>query len=170
MGTTTFSGPIKAGTIKDTTGTTPGTNVANVGNVVMAQTALVDLTGGALNQKHETNIVIPARSRIVNVVIRIVVPVGTNTNITIGSPVTTAWSSPQIVSSLLIGTALKGVFMPNSAALNSAATTGAFIYGWADTGPDEYKVNLTQTAATATGKIEFSIFYTQGATPLPEYA
>jgi hypothetical protein len=27
MGTTTFSGPIKAGTIKDTTGTTVGENI-----------------------------------------------------------------------------------------------------------------------------------------------
>ena len=167
MGTTTFSGPIKAGTIRDTTGTTPGTNVANVGNVVMAQTALVDLTAGEANQKHETDIVIPARCRIVNVVIRMVVPVSAATNITIGSPVTTAFSSPQIVAALLIGTALRGVFMPNSAALNNAATTGAFVYGWADTGPDEYKVNLTQSVATAEGKIEFSIFYTQGATPLP---
>ncbi len=33
MGTTTFSGPIKAGTIKDTTGTTVGTDKANVGFV-----------------------------------------------------------------------------------------------------------------------------------------
>ena len=35
MATTTFSGPIKAGTIKDTTGTTVGTNTANVGFVKM---------------------------------------------------------------------------------------------------------------------------------------
>ena len=39
MATTTFSGPIKAGTIKDTTGTTVGTDKANVGFVKMAQTA-----------------------------------------------------------------------------------------------------------------------------------
>ena len=30
MATTTFSGPIKAGTIRNTTGTTLGTDVANV--------------------------------------------------------------------------------------------------------------------------------------------
>jgi hypothetical protein len=36
MATTTFSGPIKAGTISNTTGTTIGTNIANVGQVVMA--------------------------------------------------------------------------------------------------------------------------------------
>ena len=37
MGTTTFSGPIKAGTIKDTTGTTLGTDVQNTGFVQMVQ-------------------------------------------------------------------------------------------------------------------------------------
>jgi hypothetical protein len=31
MATTTFSGPIKAGTIRNTTGTTVGTDVANCG-------------------------------------------------------------------------------------------------------------------------------------------
>ena len=36
MGTTTFSGPIKAGNISATTGTTIGTNVTNIGSVVMA--------------------------------------------------------------------------------------------------------------------------------------
>jgi len=38
MGTTTFSGPIKAGVIKETTGTTLGSDVKNTGQVVMAQT------------------------------------------------------------------------------------------------------------------------------------
>lgn len=41
MATTTFSGPIKAGTIKYTTGTTVGENKANVGFVLMAQSANV---------------------------------------------------------------------------------------------------------------------------------
>ena len=35
MATTTFSGPIKAGTINNTTGTTVGTNVATVVPVVL---------------------------------------------------------------------------------------------------------------------------------------
>ena len=42
MGTTTFSGPIRAGTIKDTTGTTLGTNVSNIGQVVMSQSIMID--------------------------------------------------------------------------------------------------------------------------------
>jgi hypothetical protein len=41
MATTTFSGPIKAGTIKHTTGTTVGENKANVGFVLMAQSGNV---------------------------------------------------------------------------------------------------------------------------------
>ena len=48
MGTTTFSGPIKAGTIKETTGTTVGTDMKNTGQVVMAQTHAIDLSSGAL--------------------------------------------------------------------------------------------------------------------------
>ena len=41
MATTTFSGPIKAGTIANTTGTTVGTDMANVGFVVMSQSAAI---------------------------------------------------------------------------------------------------------------------------------
>jgi hypothetical protein len=45
MATTTFSGPIKAGTIRNTTGTTVGTDVANSGFVTMAQAAVIAATG-----------------------------------------------------------------------------------------------------------------------------
>ena len=51
MATTTFSGPIKAGTIKNTTGTSLGTNIANVGQVVMAQTFSADLPVAHLPRK-----------------------------------------------------------------------------------------------------------------------
>ena len=52
MGTTTFSGPIKAGTIKDTTGSTVGTNVANVGYVLMAQSKVIDIAGATNANQH----------------------------------------------------------------------------------------------------------------------
>ena len=45
MGTTTFSGPIKAGPLRETTGTTVGTDVQNTGFVIMAQSARVDIVG-----------------------------------------------------------------------------------------------------------------------------
>ena len=44
MASTTFSGPIKAGTIANTTGTTLGDDVKNVGQVVMTQSSDVALT------------------------------------------------------------------------------------------------------------------------------
>ena len=69
MGKTTFSGPIKAGTINDTTGTTVGTNVTNVGSVVMSQSILADITGAShLNQRVA---VVPANSQIVDVILNV---------------------------------------------------------------------------------------------------
>lgn len=60
MATTTFTGPITAGSVLDTTGTTAGT-IDNTGGVVLAQTSAVtqSATGAA------TTIVIPAGSTIV---------------------------------------------------------------------------------------------------------
>ena len=70
MGITTFSGPIKAGTIKSTTGTTLGTDVKNTGQVVMAQTFSTgtDLAAGA-SAANTTNVIIPANSQIIDCVI-----------------------------------------------------------------------------------------------------
>ena len=71
MGTTTFSGPIKAGTIKHTTGSTVGTDMANVGQVVMSQTFAADLSGGALAAE-VTDVIIPANSQIIDCVIDVI--------------------------------------------------------------------------------------------------
>ena len=65
MGKTTFSGPIRAGDIRDTTGTTLGKNVANVGSVVMAQH--VPLTQAATATALGTTIVIPRNSHLLTV-------------------------------------------------------------------------------------------------------
>lgn len=65
MGKTTFSGPIRAGNILDTTGTTVGTNVKNVGSVVMVQTFPITQAGTATALA--TPIVLPANSHILNI-------------------------------------------------------------------------------------------------------
>ena len=70
MGTTTFSGPIKAGTIKETTGTTIGENVQNTGFVQMVQSKSVALTGATANTQVG---VIPANSQIINVYLDVIV-------------------------------------------------------------------------------------------------
>ena len=69
MATTTFSGPIKAGTIRNTIGTTVGTNVANTGFATMAQSIIVDITGAsALNQRVA---IVPANSQIIDVILNV---------------------------------------------------------------------------------------------------
>ena len=69
MATTTFSGPVKAGTIRNTIGTTVGTNIANVGFVSMAQSVKVDIIGAShLNQ---VCAVIPANSQITDVIVNV---------------------------------------------------------------------------------------------------
>ena len=71
MGTTTFSGPIKAGTIKETTGTIVGSDVKNTGQVVMAQTFSTGTTlAGGASAANATTVVIPANSQIYRRVLR----------------------------------------------------------------------------------------------------
>lgn len=67
MGTTTFTGPIKAGDVLNTTGTTVG-NIANVGFVIMAQSAPVtQATNAGSAGLYKTNIVIPKNSQILTI-------------------------------------------------------------------------------------------------------
>ena len=69
MGTTTFTGPVKAGNVLNTTGTTVG-SIANVGFVVMAQSATVNqATNVAVAGLYKTDIVLPAHSQILSVTI-----------------------------------------------------------------------------------------------------
>ena len=69
MGQTTFSGPIKAGTISQTTGTALGDSIKNTGQVIMAQSVIVDIIGAShLNQ---VCAVVPANSQIVDVIVNV---------------------------------------------------------------------------------------------------
>ena len=69
MGTTTFTGPIKAGDVLNTTGTAVG-DLANVGFVVMAQSAPVEqATNAGSAGLYKTNIVIPANSQILSIAV-----------------------------------------------------------------------------------------------------
>ena len=66
MGNTTFSGPILAGPIKSTTGTTIGTDIKNTGHVVMSQSSAFAFGDTGVT---DTTIVIPANSQIIDIVI-----------------------------------------------------------------------------------------------------
>ena len=86
MGISTFTGPIKAGNVLNTTGTTAGT-VKNVGFVMMAQT--YSLTQAGIATATATTIVIPAYSHIVQIqMLNTVGFSGVSSNISLGTSAT----------------------------------------------------------------------------------
>ena len=81
MATTTFSGPIKAGTISNTTGTTLGDDVRNTGQVVMSQSIMIDSAVVVGTTTYNVG-VIPKNSQLLTATIRVAIvsnPSGTAT-------------------------------------------------------------------------------------------
>ena len=148
MATTTFSGPIKAGTISNTTGTTVGTNMKNTGQVVMAQTHAIDLTGGALAAV-ATDVIIPANSQLIDIVFDSIVASSDNTNISIGK---VGGGAAIFVNTFAIGTTV-GLKRPTTEAGGSLA--------WEDIGTTDVRLNVTNSAATSAGECRFTITYQQ---------
>ena len=155
MGQTTFSGPILAGTIKSTTGTTVGTNVKNTGQVVMAQsfTTGVDLDGGA-SAANTTTVIIPANSQIIDIVLDAVgAMVGATCVFSIGD---VAGGNATFLNAFSITVA--------SGAGRKYPTTeagGALI--WADTGTSDLRLTWTSTGATTNGEIRATVLYQQNS-------
>jgi hypothetical protein len=148
MATTTFSGPIRAGTIKNTTGTTVGTDVANVGQVVMAQTFSADLSGGALAAQ-VTDVVIPANSQIIDCVIDIITAANATTNLSIGD---TVGGAATVLNTFASGT---------DAGRKYPTTQAGGALAWQDTGTSDIRLTVTASAATNAGLVRFTILYQQ---------
>lgn len=145
MGKTHFSGPIKAGTIQDTSGSTLGRNIKNTGWVLMAQSATVTQASGA------TDIVIPANSQIVDIKVF----------------VTTAFDG--VASTFGIGTTASATFLTAAGALDGAAVgpltatpgTDATRNGnWIDVGTTDRKIAVTSTN-TGAGVANIVVTYLQ---------
>ena len=94
MGTTTFSGPVKAGTIRETTGTTVGSDIKNVGFVEMSQSKSITLSGASANTAVG---VIPANSQIIDVKMDVIIA-GDDTNAATLSVGTTANGTAYIAA------------------------------------------------------------------------
>jgi hypothetical protein len=148
MATTTFSGPIKAGTIKNTTGTSLGTNIANVGQVVMAQTFSADLSGGALAAQ-VTDVVIPANSQIIDCVIDVITAANATTNLSVGD---TVGGASTILNTFASGT---------TAGRKYPTTEAGGALAWEDTGTADIRLTVTASAATTAGEVRFTILYQQ---------
>jgi len=158
MGTTTFSGPVRAGGIKTTTGTTLGTDVKNVGEVVLSQReAITQATNGAVAGVYTTNIVIPAKSTITSVQVY----------------VTTVWSGAA--STLGIGTSASATAFTAAGAVAGgtlgiiSATAGADatrVATWYDVGNTDVRVVITSTN-TGAGVGAIVVNYIQHGVYLP---
>ena len=148
MGTTTFSGPIKAGTIKETTGTTVGTDMKNTGQVVMAQTHAIDLSGGAIAAV-ASNVIIPANSQIIDCVFDIITAANTSTNISVGF---VGGAATALVNAYTIGT---------TAGRQYPTTKAGGALAWEDIGTSDQRLNFTNSAATNAGECRVTILYQQ---------
>jgi len=154
MGTTTFTGPIKAGDVLNTTGTTVG-SIANVGFVVMAQSAPVNqATNVAVAGLYKTNIVIPKNSQI----------------LTISILETAAWSGAA--QTINIGTSATATELAVAADNNLGTTLGIStiipgnnatrVGNWKDVGTSDVQIFALSTN-TGTGEGIITVTYVQAA-------
>jgi hypothetical protein len=147
MGKTTFTGPIRAGNILNTSGTTLGQNVKNVGSVVMIQTVPITQAGTATALG--TTIVLPANSHIVNMQMVVTTAwTGAATTFSVGNSAT----STEYVSGAAGGTIGVIGLTPGSDATRTAA--------WDDTGTTDKRV-FVLSANTGSGVGTLTVRYIQ---------
>ena len=148
MSSTTFSGPIKAGTIKETTGTVVGTDMKNVGQVVMAQSHAIDHSGGAI-AAGTTDVIIPANSQIIDIIFDIITAANTSTNISVGK---VGGSATAFVNAYTIGT---------TAGRQYPTTKAGGALAWEDVGTTDVRMNVTNSASTNAGEVRLTFLYQQ---------
>ena len=148
MANTTFSGPILAGNIKNTTGTTVGTDMKNTGQVVMAQSFAIDLSGGAIAAE-ASNVIIPANSQIIDCIFDIITAANTTTNISVGF---VGGLATALVNAYTIGT---------TAGRQYPTTKAGGALAWEDIGTSDQRLNFTNSAATNAGEVRITVLYQQ---------
>jgi len=127
MGITTFTGPIKAGNVLNTTGTTAGT-VKNVGFVMMVQIA--PITQAATATAYATPIVIPAYSHIVQIqILATVAWSGAASTISLGTSATaTELVSAGSVAAIGINGLTPGTDATRTALWSNIGATDVIVY------------------------------------------
>ena len=146
MGTTTLSGPVKAGTISNTTGTTVGTDMKNVGFTLMAQSAAITQSTTAA----ASGIIIPANSQIVECYVYVTTAYDNSATLSIG----TSSTSTELCTAVAVSTA-------NVIKLGSQATI-ADSDEWEDIGSTDVKIFTDSSATTAdAGVATLTVTYIQ---------
>lgn len=126
MGVTTFTGPVKAGSVLNTTGTTPGT-IRNVGFVEMAQTAPITQAGSLT--AYNTGIVIPAYSHILNIQFLVTTGWAATATISVGTSATaTELVVGQSLSAVGLASAVPGTDATRTANWSNVGATDVIIY------------------------------------------
>lgn len=152
MGRVTFTGPIQAGDVLNTTGTTVG-SLKNVGYVVMAQSATVNqATNVGSAGVYKSSIVIPANSQIISI----------NIN------KTTAWSGAAKTVNVGISSTATELAVAADNDLSTTVGPQAIVCGdnatragrWKDIGTSDQQIYVKSTN-TGTGSGVLTITYLQ---------
>ena len=145
MGTTTFSGPIRAGNIRNTTGTTVGTDIANVGYVVMCQEHSAEPCRRRSCSGSYKDIVIPANSKIVNIIVDLVAAANASTNISVGE---VGGNANTFINTLATGTTV---------GIKALGASGGGTLEWGNTGTSDKRLTVTASAATNAGSVRITV-------------
>jgi hypothetical protein len=153
MGYTTFTGPVRAGNILNTTGTTPGVDVENVGQVVMAQSFPFTENGTPTT----TDITLPAISQVLS----------------INWTISTAFTNAVSVGGTLDGTVINATYFANATTPGLgvsilAPTTVSQCGNWVSAGvisptqASDVRVVVSGGAVSGAGRGVLTVTYLQG--------
>jgi len=146
MGITTFSGPVKAGTISNTTGTTVGTDMKNVGFTLMSQSAAITQSTTAA----ASGIIIPANSQIVECYVYVTTAYDNSATLSIG----TSSTSTELATAVAVST-INTIKLASQATITDADT-------WEDIGSTDVKIFTDSSATTSdTGVATLTVTYVQ---------
>lgn len=139
MGTTTFSGPIRSGTIRE------GAS-ANLGKPILAQSATWEQAATAA----DTGINIPANSQIIDVAVYITTACdGASQNLSVGTTAT----STELFSALALGTTINTIFFGSAGTITDADT-------WETIGTSDLPIYVIFSAGSA-GRGTITVQYVQ---------
>ena len=146
MGKTTFTGPIRAGNILNTSGTTLGKDVKNVGSTVMVQ--VYSLTQAGTATALGTSIVLPTNSHILDIqMVATVAWTGAATTASVGTSAT----ATELVALTSIPVGVTGL-TPGTDATKTAL--------WDDVGTNDVRV-WVKSANTGSGVGTLTVRYIQ---------
>ena len=150
MGTTTFSGPVRSGTLKS-----GETNGPNIGLAVLQQeTSITQNSTTAVS----STLYIPVGSKIVNILVDVLTAFNSGTSAVLS--VGTSAGGTQYASGVDVKTAT-GRITPTFTAAQLAAMSNVTVLGAAAPTTAPVVVTVTPTGATSAGYVRVTIVYSQ---------